>query len=94
MNNEKLTGEEIGMIICQALEKYEAKKRITLLNREAVANRLKVSMSTLWRWNKSGYLRAIKYGRAVWYRLDDIEAFESGEKTITEIEEDNEYGAR
>ncbi len=86
MNQENLTGEEIGMIICQALEKYEAKKHIILLNREAVANRLRVSLSTLWRWNKTGYLRAIKYGRAVWYKMDDIEAFERGERNVSEFE--------
>ena len=81
MNKNEYSGEEMVKIICQALEQFESsRKKVVIMNREAVANRLHVSKVTLWRWHKSGYLHAIKYGRAVWYREEDIEAFERGER--------------
>lgn len=78
------------MIIDQALERLESKKKVVMLNREAVARRLHISMSTLWRWDRSGYLKAVRYGRAVWYRLTDIEALERGERIIIEGGRDND----
>lgn len=90
MAKSEYSGDEMMQIICQALETYESKKRITLMNRAAAASRLHVSLTTLWRWNKSGYLRAIKYGSAVWYREEAIEALERGERITTngEINDD------
>ncbi len=72
------------MIFRQILQENEDKKKVVILNREAVANRLHVSKSTLWRWDRTGYLKAVRYGRAVWYRESDIEALERGERNINE----------
>lgn len=72
------------MIFRQILKENEESKKVVILNREAVANRLHVSKSTLWRWDHSGYLKPVRYGRAVWYRLTDIEAMERGERIINE----------
>lgn len=90
MNKNTIYGDEIGMIIDQALERLESKKKVVMLNREAVARRLHISMSTLWRWDRSGYLKAVRYGRAIWYRLADIEALERGERNINEGGNGNE----
>lgn len=37
------------------------------------SKRLGVDRSTLWRWDKENYLKAIKIGGKVRYRLSDIE---------------------
>lgn len=51
----------------------------TLLSRKAVAERLHVDVSTLWRWARAGYpLRPVKLGKAVWYKLADVEKLENG----------------
>ena len=43
------------------------------LSRKEAASMLKVDFSTLWRWNNSGLLPAIKVGpRKVMYRYSDI----------------------
>ncbi len=58
-----------------------------LLTQEEVTNILKVDTTTLWRWNKSGYLLSLKIGGKVRYRQADITAFikrEGGEAFIAE----------
>lgn len=45
----------------------------TYLTLDEVAKMLGVSKSTLWRWNKSGYLRNIKCGRKSFYKKSDVE---------------------
>lgn len=43
------------------------------LTRSETAEMLKVDFTTLWRWNKSGFLRAIKVGvRKVMYKYEDV----------------------
>lgn len=37
-----------------------------------VINKLRVNASTLWRWDKSGYLKKLKVGRKVRYRESDV----------------------
>lgn len=44
------------------------------MTREEVAQALGVTLSTLWRWNKDGYLTPVKIGNKVLYRPSDIEA--------------------
>lgn len=46
---------------------------------EETAKRLKVDRSTLWRWNKEGYLVANKVGNKVRYKLSDVERIQKGE---------------
>lgn len=43
------------------------------LTRAETAEMLKVDFTTLWRWNKLGFLRAIKVGaRKVMYKYEDV----------------------
>lgn len=42
------------------------------LTQDEAAARLKVDKSTLWRWDKSGYLRKCRVGGKVRYRLREI----------------------
>ena len=44
------------------------------LTAEETAGMLGVDKSTLWRWNKCGYLTNIKVGSKVRYRLTDVES--------------------
>lgn len=45
----------------------------TSLTTDEVAEMLGVSKSTLWRWNKSGYLRNTRCGRKSFYKKSDVE---------------------
>ena len=42
------------------------------LTTEETAQRLGCDISTLWRWDKSGYLKKIKLGNKVRYRESDV----------------------
>ena len=44
----------------------------TYLSANETADKLGVDLSTLWRWDKSGYLKKIKVGNKVRYRESDI----------------------
>ena len=48
-------------------------RMIPTMTRNEVAAALRVSMSTLWRWAKSGYLMPVKIGSKVLYRAADID---------------------
>lgn len=76
--NNNLDEDDLRRIIREAISAGPLPETV-LLNRDAVANRLKVSKSTLWRWSRSGYLTAIHIGRAVWYRKVDVERIARGE---------------
>lgn len=60
--------------------KRELEQQITDANTETypspdqVAKTLDVSKSTLWRWDKSGYLSPIEIGGKRRYRMSDIQA--------------------
>lgn len=45
----------------------------TYLTPDEVAKMLGVSKSTLWRWNKNGYLKHTKCGRRPFYKKSDID---------------------
>ena len=42
------------------------------LTAKETAGKLGVDLSTLWRWDKSGYLKKIKVGNTVRYRQSDV----------------------
>lgn len=42
------------------------------LSVDEVIDKLRVNASTLWRWDKSGYLKKIKIGGKVRYRESDV----------------------
>ena len=64
----------------EALANSLSSKKEVLLTRAAVAKRLKVDCSTLWRWAQAGYLRPIHISTRVWYRESDIVRLERGER--------------
>ena len=82
MDKKEYSSEEILERILDAIGENERKKKIVLVNRETVAKRLHVSKCTLWRWDRSGYLPAVRIGHAIWYRLEDVEALKRGENII------------
>lgn len=45
---------------------------LKLLTRAETAELLHVDLATLWRWNKEGYLPAVKVGAKTMYRKDDL----------------------
>lgn len=44
----------------------------TYFTAQETADKLGVDVSTLWRWDKSGYLKKIKVGNSVRYRKSDV----------------------
>ena len=46
---------------------------------DEVRKMLKTTKSTLWRWNRTGYLKIVKVGYKVFYRESDIKNLMGGE---------------
>ncbi|MDR1373173.1 MAG: helix-turn-helix domain-containing protein [Dysgonamonadaceae bacterium] len=44
----------------------------TYPSRQKVAEMLNVDLSTLWRWNKDGYLKTVEIGGKRRYRMSDV----------------------
>ncbi len=65
-------------VLSDLLQQKETERMESRLTRAAVRERLKVDDTTLWRWNKSGYLKAIKVGRACYYNENDVRNIEEG----------------
>lgn len=57
-----------------AMERQEE----TYLSTQEAAKKLDVDASTLWRWDKSGYLKKIKVGNSVRYRESDVKKLMEG----------------
>lgn len=63
------------------LERELAEKRTaTLMTRESVLERLSISDTTLWRWEKRGYLVPVNVGGQRRYKSIDIDAILEGKK--------------
>ena len=67
----------IRNVLGEFLAKKDEKSQIFISKEEAM-NILKVDASTLWRWNKSGYLKCTKVGNKVRYCLADVEDIQNG----------------
>lgn len=65
-------------VLSDLLAQQEETKQDALVPRNIVNERLHVDNSTLWRWDKSGYLKAVRIGRAVYYRESDVKRLEGG----------------
>lgn len=50
----------------------KAEEKDTYLTCKETCDKLGVDRSTLWRWNKENYLKAVKLGRKTMYRLSDV----------------------
>lgn len=71
--------KEIQGAVYAALSEMKGPERTVLLRREAVSKRLNVNLSTLWRWDKIGYLPVTtRIGRTVYYSEDSIKDIENG----------------
>lgn len=60
-------------VIEDTLSKKSSRCNEDLISAEEVLARLKVSKSTLWRWEKQQYLTPVKLGRKKYYRPSDIQ---------------------
>ncbi|MBR6978646.1 MAG: helix-turn-helix domain-containing protein [Prevotella sp.] len=72
-----INGEELRQFVREILdEAMEAarntKQPETYLDEDEVMQRLDVTHSTLWRWNKTGYLKTVKVGRKTFWKGSDI----------------------
>lgn len=65
-------------VVSEVLKEKEEAEREANISRKAVRERLGVDSSTLWRWDKTGYLRAYHRGRAVFYHESDVKQLEEG----------------
>lgn len=52
------------------------------LSRKEVLNILKIDSSTLWSWEKTGYIKSYPFGGRKRYKSVDVEAIRTGRKTI------------
>lgn len=71
---ERVVQKVIGKLLDQREDKQEV-----YLTVEETTKRLKIGRSTLWRWNKEGYLVSAKVGSKVRYKLSDVERIQKGE---------------
>lgn len=62
----KLTSQE------QAAEEFLSRKEVLAL--------LKIDSSTLWCWEKTGYIKSYPFGGRKRYRREDVEAIRTGKK--------------
>ncbi len=79
--------EKMQLLVKQAVEKalasYLAPSKQVLVSRKAAAIRLNVDVSTLWRWDKSGYLPVtVRRGKFVYYSEEALRRLESGETLL------------
>lgn len=70
--------EAIRTVVGEILAKKEEESVDARITKAAARERLKVDDTTLWRWDKCGYLKAIHIGRSVYYREADIKRLEEG----------------
>lgn len=88
MDHVFISIDELNVAITNAVNaaldaRDNAEDATTLISREATAKRLGVDLSTLWRWDKTGYLKPdTRIGRSVWYMEKTILRLERGEKHV------------
>ena len=58
----------------QTAEAISRHRERPTMTREDAAKALNVTLTTLWRWAKTGYLVPVKIGTKVLYRASDIDA--------------------
>lgn len=71
VNSEDLE-EMVRGLIKDLKEEEKDKEDSVLLTINETAKRLNVNRSTLWCWEKQGYLKPIRIGKKVRYRLSTI----------------------
>ena len=78
MANLTITVEENGQIKVTEGEKKLIRTIAEFLTAKETAEFLKISPSSLIRWNKSGYLVPVRVGSRKMYRIEDLEAILQG----------------
>jgi hypothetical protein len=71
--------EMVGSIKPKAIDQPSEE----FLCRKEVLNTLKIDSSTLWSWEKTGYIKSYPFGGRKRYKLADIEAIRTGRKRLT-----------
>ena len=71
--------EAFRRIAVQVQAERERELKGTKISGKAAAKRLGKDTSTLWRWDKSGYLKAYHQGASVFYWEADVKKIEDGE---------------
>lgn len=80
MDDEEKMKELIELAVARAIAPYLTPRRPVLLSREAVCARLKKDKSTLYRWDKSGYLPVTtRIGGECYYDEEVVRSLELGE---------------
>lgn len=83
MEKNSIINEDLAAAITSAvnaaIDAREKNKKRTFVSRKATAQRLHVDPSTLWRWDKSGFLQPVRIAGRLWYDEGDIERLENGE---------------
>ena len=75
------TNNQLIEMVRSDLERAIAEKReITYMTREMVMEKLNIVPSTLWRWQKRGYLVPIKVGGENRYKSTDIDDILEGRR--------------
>ena len=82
----EITGEDLRIfsdeLINRAINEvalaFRAADEERLLSREEVKDMCGVCDATLWHWNKRNYLKAVKVGSKVRYRLSDVKRILGG----------------
>ena len=70
--------EVVRNVVGELLTEQKQAQADAKLAKAVVRERLHVDDSTLWRWDKAGYLKAIHIGRSVYYRESDVLKIEEG----------------
>ena len=81
--NEERLIQLIEEAVANAIAPFMEPKNTVLVTREEAAKRLNVDVSTLWRWDKVGYLPVTtRIGKQVFYSEESISRLESGEASV------------
>lgn len=70
----------IKNIVTETMGQIASASKDAKITRVATLKRLGKSEATLWRWERSGYLKPIRKGKEVFYRESDIIAIEEGKR--------------
>lgn len=60
------------------LAEEEKEHEVEMVSRDEASEFLKVSLCTLWRWEKEKYLIPTRKGKAVYYRRDELRSIKEG----------------
>ena len=64
----------------ESLPPKESNSEVGVMTKQEVIEKLNVSSTTLWLWEKKKYLVSVKIGRRIFYRRRDIENLMEGKR--------------